>query len=307
MGSYYGVALGDYNGDGYLDALVANVEGSNALYRNTGSGNSWVQLKLEGVVSNYAAIGARVYLYQSSGETVIRKMRELASNSGYSSLNDLRVHFGLGENTSIDSIEIHWPEAHVQKIYSPTANQTLEVAEVIPDAYLQSHFSISGVQITGEEISFTSNSKYDDSYEVSFAWDFNDDGVVDSEEESPMYVYTEPGVFDVSLEISNSEGISTFSRFLDIELSQAPLGLGLEASSIKVYPNPSESRHITIESEETIEHVVIWGMSGNKLFESGKVDRKELKVSLNYSGVVFVETLLQSGVKETHKAVIGIK
>jgi enediyne biosynthesis protein E4 len=72
---------------------------------------NWVELKLEGVKSNRDAIGSRVTL-KAGGQTMIR---EVNGGNGYSGQSTLRLHFGLGPATKIDSLEIRWPSGATQK------------------------------------------------------------------------------------------------------------------------------------------------------------------------------------------------
>lgn len=298
LGSYYGVAFGDYSGDGYLDVLVANVEGKNLLYKNTGTGNAWIQVQLEGTVSNADAIGARVYMYQSSGETVMKQMRELSSNSGYAGLNDMRSHFGLGALTTIDSIEVHWPEGHVQTVYNPVANQTIEVVEEIPEGYLQAHFLIDGELIAENQIAFSNNSQFDDAFVIDYEWDFNGDGTIDSNKASDSYIYDDAGDYIVSLTITNSQGTSTYSRKITIEkvASVSPA-----QRSFKVYPNPSPNGQLNISADGLLKELTLWDLSGNKLLKMEEVNQSSIELMVPNAGLMLIECKLQDGSRQVRK------
>jgi hypothetical protein len=107
-----GIGVGDFDNDGRLDLYQTNADQLPMLYHNQteGAGN-WVQLKLIGVKSNRDAIGARVTL-KAGGLTMIR---EVNGGNGYSGQSTLRLHFGIGQATKIDSVEIRWPSGVVQK------------------------------------------------------------------------------------------------------------------------------------------------------------------------------------------------
>ncbi len=106
-----GAAFGDYDNDGDLDILVINLNDRPTLLRNEG-GNSkhWFTLRLVGTKSNRDAIGARVTV--KAGDRV--QMAEVRSGGSYLSHNDSRVHFGLGDTTRIDHLEVRWPSGLVE-------------------------------------------------------------------------------------------------------------------------------------------------------------------------------------------------
>jgi len=83
------------------------------LLQNRGvSGNHWIGFELQGRKSNRLAIGARVQI--TAGK--MTQTEEVRSGGSYLSQNDLRVHFGLGAATKVDSVEIRWPSGAVEKI-----------------------------------------------------------------------------------------------------------------------------------------------------------------------------------------------
>jgi enediyne biosynthesis protein E4 len=101
-----GLAIGDVNNDGKLDVLLLNVgEPPTLLINRSRSENHAVAFRLVGSKSNRAAIGARVTLV--AGE--MSQIGEVRSGSSYLSQSDLRLHFGVGSETSITSVRILWP------------------------------------------------------------------------------------------------------------------------------------------------------------------------------------------------------
>jgi len=102
-----GLAIADYDDDGDLDLALNPNNRPAHLWRNDGgaAAGHWISLKLVGTRSNKDALGAFVTL-TAGGR---RQVREVRSASSYMSQNDMRLHFGLGAATRVESIEIRWP------------------------------------------------------------------------------------------------------------------------------------------------------------------------------------------------------
>lgn len=276
----YGVAMGDYNNDGFLDLLIANTyddSQSNTLFKNAGNANHWIQLDLTGNISNKNAIGARVTLYQSENNEVKLQMRELASTSGYCGINDYRIHFGLGTNSQVDSVIIRWPQGNIEKFYDLEADQIHEIIERMPEAYVRSHFWINQNEFkTDQEIHFINSSKYDREFETTFEWDFDGDGTTDSNEEAPTHVFQEPGTYEVILKISNPENSSEYSRTLKVEKL---LGTEDNENDVLLYPNPTRGDQFQITSRETIRSITVYSLSGKLLEEINNIESSTIPVN----------------------------
>ena len=106
-----GAAFGDYDDDGDIDVLVANVAAQPTLMRNDGADGHWVRLRLEGRDSNRAGIGTRVEV--ASGGQV--QTDEVRSGASYLSQSDVQLHFGLGTATSIERVVVYWPSGRVEE------------------------------------------------------------------------------------------------------------------------------------------------------------------------------------------------
>jgi hypothetical protein len=120
-----GAAFGDFDNDGDIDVLVMNINEPPSLLRNDLSGtNHWLKVLLEGVESNRSAIGATVVV--TYGER--RQAQAVLAQSSYLSVNDRRLHFGLGEETKA-AVEIRWPNGRQEKIDDVAANQLVVVRE----------------------------------------------------------------------------------------------------------------------------------------------------------------------------------
>jgi phosphodiesterase/alkaline phosphatase D-like protein len=132
-GTYsYGAAWGDYDRDGNLDLAVANRYDNNLLYHNQGvANNHWVNLRLVGTGSNVSAIGSQVRL-RAEG-SVIWQLRQVTSQSGWSSQSSLSAEFGLGQLTHVDSVVIRWPSGNEQSLSGFKADSFVTVNEVVPE------------------------------------------------------------------------------------------------------------------------------------------------------------------------------
>jgi enediyne biosynthesis protein E4 len=121
-----GAAFGDYDNDGDVDIYVCNNNQQGLLLRNEGGNwQHWITLRAVGTVSNRDGIGARIRV--EAGDLV--QIEEVRSGSSYLSQNDIRVHFGLGEQTMVDQIEIRWPSGIEQTLEQVPADQFLVIEE----------------------------------------------------------------------------------------------------------------------------------------------------------------------------------
>ena len=95
------------------------------LRNNSGRERHALAVRVVGVRSNRNGIGARVTV-TAQGRT---DMREVKSGSSYLGQNDLRLHFGVGEVTRIDRLDVRWPNGQVETIRDVAVDQIVTVTE----------------------------------------------------------------------------------------------------------------------------------------------------------------------------------
>ena len=134
------VTMADYDRDGYLDLFVTNGrgaypfnEGPDQLFRNVSSGNNWLQIDLEGTVSNKDGIGARLFATTPDGRT---QLRENGGGIHWAQQDQKRIHFGLAQNEKVSELTIHWPSGVTQKLTDVSVNHVLHVVEPNEQPYL---------------------------------------------------------------------------------------------------------------------------------------------------------------------------
>ena len=121
-----GAAFGDINNDGNIDIVTLNVgEPPTLLINRTHNSNHRVLFKLVGTKTNRAAIGARVTV--TAGKLVL--MNEVKAGSSYISQNDHRLHFGLGAEKVMESVEVRWPNSELETLHNVKADAIYTIIE----------------------------------------------------------------------------------------------------------------------------------------------------------------------------------
>jgi len=106
-----GLAIGDLWNDGRRSIVINNMNSEpSLLVNNVRSSNHWIAIKTVGTRSNRDGIGAKITV-MGGGR---KRTDEVRSGSSYVSQNDLRVYFGLGSATKVESIEVRWPSGFVE-------------------------------------------------------------------------------------------------------------------------------------------------------------------------------------------------
>ena len=128
------VTTTDYNNDGFLDLFITNgsfppllsENGPYQLLENEGNDNHWLEIDLEGTVANRDGIGTKVYVTAGG----VTQLRQQSGGMHDRVQNDSRLHFGLGDNTTIEEIRIEWSNGAVQTIENITADRILNLVQM---------------------------------------------------------------------------------------------------------------------------------------------------------------------------------
>ena len=121
-----GVAFGDYDSDGDVDIFIVNNHDRAVLLRNEGGNrNNWLHVKLIGTKGNHDAVGARIRL--KAGDRI--QLREINAGASYLSFNSLTAEFGLGQETTVDWVEVIWLGGDTERFTGVGVNQRVVLRE----------------------------------------------------------------------------------------------------------------------------------------------------------------------------------
>ena len=121
-----GGSYGDVNNDGFIDAF-----NNGTIYMNNTNDNNWIKIVTVGMAhieaerSNRNGIGARVEIHTEAGVQI----RDVRSGDGFRYMNSLNTHFGIGTQTSVNSIVVYWPSGVVDTVLNPSVNETIVIEE----------------------------------------------------------------------------------------------------------------------------------------------------------------------------------
>jgi hypothetical protein len=125
--------IGDLNNDGFQDVYAGYAEIyttpstiPDAVFLNNGNDNHYFALNLLGTESNRNAVGAKVQLY-APGLGV--QVREVRAGESYGIMNSMQLHFGLGQQQTVDSVVVLWPSGNRSKLEQLAADQRLTLSE----------------------------------------------------------------------------------------------------------------------------------------------------------------------------------
>jgi hypothetical protein len=131
-----GAAFGDLFNDGKIDVVINCIDHTPVLLRNVSDDqNHWVGLLLiGGAKSPRDAVGSTVYLTAGG----LKQRGDVMSGGSFESSNDFRVHFGLGQATSVDKVEIRWPDGAKETYQLPAVDRYFAIEEgkgLVPSVY----------------------------------------------------------------------------------------------------------------------------------------------------------------------------
>jgi enediyne biosynthesis protein E4 len=126
-GMHRGVAFGDFDNDGRIDAVVSVVNGPAKLFHNiSGSAAHWLAIRLHGRHSNRQGLGSVVHVHLPDGRDLYN---HATTAVGYACSSEPLVRFGLGANRSVEKIEVRWPGGTTQQLANVAADRVVDVDE----------------------------------------------------------------------------------------------------------------------------------------------------------------------------------
>ncbi len=123
----FGAALSDLDGDGALDVIINNFNGSPSIYRNAGRGGERLSVSLIGTTSNRFGLGALVQVKLPDSEETLT--RYLTSARGFMSAPDPVIHVGVGDHQQVSRLTVRWPSGHEQSFENLRAGHHYTITE----------------------------------------------------------------------------------------------------------------------------------------------------------------------------------
>lgn len=286
LGWSFGAAFGDYDNDGSLDLLVANTfeeSQKNSLYHNLGNDNNWLIIDLEGTSSNRSAIGAKVKVTATIEGNEVTQMREISSQSCYNGQNSIRAHFGVGNATSIAKIEVIWPNGNTEVFAESEINQILKIKETVPEGFLRADFALrDAVYLSNSSIELTDLSIYPQGEMVTYEWDFDNDGQIDSTDPSPSVSFAETGDYSIRLVVKTATKTSEKikSDYLKVRATLLNVNETKPSEMVSLYPNPA-SNQLNYDVDFIVNKIEILTMDGRKVMDQRIAASKQGHINIS--------------------------
>ncbi|MGW8317531.1 MAG: FG-GAP-like repeat-containing protein, partial [Bacteroidales bacterium] len=305
----------DCDNDGDLDVLtIGNAwasNGRNQLYINEGNSNSSILINCTDKYGCSTPYGTRIYARTAIFGNHVSQTRELTPVDGNLSFGNTRLHFGLGDAETIDSLIIRWPSAHVDTFLNVPANQFYNVFE---DSILEIDFRATSYIQYSRDLPDVSFLKPDTSSTIDLNeyFDFvpgdtlpeisgdtlqfeihhiENDKVVSASLDGHLLTL-QPGSDETSskIYILASAGFTRRLEYLSVSYYDMADGVDLHrAQDIRIYPNPANS-WLSVESSIPGRYSVeLTGLNGQLLFSAEK-EGPSLQIDLSsfQKGVYFV-------------------
>jgi hypothetical protein len=123
-----GLAIGDLDNDGRVDAILVSQNEPLVYLHNRAEGGHWLTIALQGTASNRDGVGARVVI-EAGG---LRQVSQRFGGGSYQSAHDPRVHFGLGSAVRVEQVEVRWPSGRVDRFRDLPADRSYRLREGDP-------------------------------------------------------------------------------------------------------------------------------------------------------------------------------
>jgi hypothetical protein len=124
-----GLAVGDLDNDGRLDAVINNLDAPPVVLRNVATGTGhWLRLKLI-AKGPRDALGSVAYVTSVTSGGKIRQRQDIFSGAIFCSQNEMTLHFGLGGATKVDKLEIKWPDGSTEVVEVPAIDRTITITQ----------------------------------------------------------------------------------------------------------------------------------------------------------------------------------
>jgi hypothetical protein len=297
-----GVAWGDYNKDGFLDMIIANLSAEDMVYKNNGNNNHWISFKLVGTNTNRDAIGAKVKIKSNNKW----QMDYIASQSGSYSSNSFNIEFGLGASEAIDTVLIEWPLKGFQIFTNVEVNQFLTITEPASFPVAAEIVSVSYDE-AGKKVDVTWNHSATESAflverSISDKNHFINAGVTTTGVKTFSEQLTIPESDTVYYRVSaiQGESLSLYSNVKGalVEATKTITGIDKEENSVIFYPNPAGDFIVVNNRTGIIKNVNIINSIGEMVFSgTPKIDEGIIKLANLTNGMYVIRFIMADHVK----------
>jgi len=122
-------AVADFDNDGDMDLLVVRSDDRHILLENQSAGSHWIGIRCIGTDANRSAIGAQITVNAMIYGKNIQQVRQIAAQTGHSSMDSQIMMFGLGDQPLIDQIMVNWPGGNVSRLKQVHSDQYMTIVE----------------------------------------------------------------------------------------------------------------------------------------------------------------------------------